>query len=258
MTVSGTNFGNAATEYRSFRAGFPDSIFDRLATFGVGLSGQVVVDLGTGTGTLARGFARRGCHAFGVDVDFRMVVQARELDRREGVGVTYVVAKAESTGLDRDMADVVVAGQCWHWFDRAKAANEVVRLLKPGGRLVIAHFDWLPLAGNVVEATEKLIMEHNPKWRMNGGAGVHPQWFPGLSEAGFRAIESFSYDVDVPYTPEAWRGRIRASAGITAFDRSAVEDFDNDLATLLAKRFPASTLAVEHRVFAIVAQGPGG
>ena len=49
-------------------------------------------------------------------------------------------------------ADLVTAGQCWHWFDQPRAIAEVIRLLKPGGQLVIANFDWLPLAGNVVEA----------------------------------------------------------------------------------------------------------
>jgi SAM-dependent methyltransferase len=185
-----------------------------------------------------------------------MIAQARELDDRAGVSVTYAVAKAESTGLDSNSADVVVAGQCWHWFDRPRAADEVIRLLKPGGKLVIAHFDWLPLAGNVMDATEKLIMRYNSEWHMNGGLGIHPQWLPGLSEAGFQNLESFSYDVDVPYTPEAWRGRIRASAGITALDGSVVKDFDSDLADLLAAHFPSTILAVAHRVFAIVAQGP--
>jgi hypothetical protein len=42
----------------------------------------------------------------------------------------------------------------WPWFGG--------HILKPGGKLVIAHFDWLPLTGNVVEATEELILQYNP------------------------------------------------------------------------------------------------
>jgi hypothetical protein len=41
---------------------------------------------------------------------------------------------------------------------------------------------------------------------------MHPQWMPELAEADFRNLETFSYDVDVPYPPEAWRGRIRSTA----------------------------------------------
>jgi hypothetical protein len=126
--------------------------------------------------------------------------------------------------------------------------------LKPGGKLAIAHFDWLPLVGSMVEATEHLIQRYNPQWHLGGGLGMHPQWLPELSEAGLRNIETFSYDVAVPYTPEAWRGRIRASAGVAALDAETVRMFDDDLRALLAARFPESVLAVPHRVFAVVTE----
>lgn len=254
MTVSGTNFGKAAEDYGTFRAGFPKSVFDRLAELNVGLPGHTVIDLGTGTGTLARGFALRGCKVIGVDADPRMTDQAMKLDRQNQVSIRYVEAKAESTGLDNGAADVVTAGQCWHWFDQTLAIAEVIRLLKPGGQLVIANFDWLPLDGNVVEATEELILQYNPNWHYGGGLGMYPQYLPALSGAGMQKIQTFSYDVDVPYVPEAWRGRIRASAGVAALDADLARRFDADLSGLLSTRFPSSVLAVPHRVFVIVAE----
>jgi SAM-dependent methyltransferase len=254
MTVSGVNFGKAAEDYGTFRAGFPESIFDRLAEFNVGLPDHTVIDLGTGTGTLARGFALRGCKVIGVDPDPRMIGEAKKLDHRNEISIRYVEAKAESTGLEGGAADVVTAGQCWHWFDQPRAIAEVIRLLKPGGKIVIANFDWLPLTGNLVEATEELIIRYNPDWPFGGGIGMYPQYLPVLSEAGIRDIQTFSYDMDVPYTPEAWRGRIRASAGVAALDVNSARKFDADLFELLSTRFPSSVLAVPHRVFAIVAE----
>jgi SAM-dependent methyltransferase len=185
-----------------------------------------------------------------------MIGQAVELDRQVKASVKYIEAKAEETGLDSGTADSVTAGQCWHWFDRPRAAAETARLLKPGGKLVIAHFDWLPLRGNMVEATEELIKRHNPDWHWDGGIGMHPQWMPELGEVNFRNLETFSYDVDVSYTPEAWRGRIRASVGVASLEESAVRRFDAELEEILAARFPSSVLAVPHRVFAIVAEWP--
>lgn len=257
MTVSGTNFGKAAGDYGTFRAGFPASVFARLALFEIGLPGHSIIDLGTGTGTLARGFALRGCNVTGVDADPRMIEEAKKLDRQHEVNNRYVVAKAESTGLDSASADAVTAGQCWHWFDRHQATAEAMRLLKPGGKLVIAHFDWLPVAGNMVEATEALIMKYNPDWNFGGGLGMYPQWLPGLSVAGLHNLQTFSYDMDAPYTPDAWRGRIRASAGIAALSAESMARFDAQLAQLLAARYPSSILAVPHRVFAIVAEKMG-
>ncbi len=250
-------FGATAQDYAQHRAGFPDSLFDRLAALDIGHPGQEVLDIGTGTGNLARGFARRGCKVIGLDPSEALLAQAQELDSREGLSVDYRVGRAEETGLPRASFDLVSAGQCWHWFDRALAAAEVARLLRPTGSLVIAHFDWIPLPGNVVRATEELIESRNPDWNLGWGLGVHPRWFRDLGEASYRELQSFSYDVDVPYTPEGWRGRIRASAGVggsLAPDR--VEEFDAELAALLEQRYPDAVLQVPHRIFALIARPP--
>jgi SAM-dependent methyltransferase len=223
----------------------------------IGKSGQFVVDLGTGTGTLARGFARRGCRVLGIDPAEALLEQARQLDAAEDLTVEYRMGRAEETGLPGASADVVSAGQCWHWFDRTLAAAEVRRILRSGGRLMIAHFDWIPLRDNVVHATEALIESHNPTWKFGGGTGVHPQWLRDLGEAGFDRLETFSYDVTVPYTHESWRGRIRASAGVGAsLSEERARKFDEALASLLVARFPVAILEVPHRVFAVVGSAP--
>jgi ubiquinone/menaquinone biosynthesis C-methylase UbiE len=251
------DFGRTAQDYADHRAGFPESLFERLAARGVGVAGQRVVDLGTGTGTLARGFAQRGCEVTGIDPAEAMLEQARALDERAGVRSAYRVGRAEQTGLDARCADVVSAGQCWHWFDRPAAAREISRILRPGGFLVIAHFDWIALPGNVLEATEALIEAHNPEWKFAGGLGLYPAWLRDLGKAGYREIESFSYDVETPYTPESWRGRVRASAGVAAsLSPERIAAFDRDLAALLEQRFPGESIGVPHRVFAVIARSP--
>lgn len=254
------DFGATAADYARYRAGFPDSFFDRLRPFGIGFPDQVVVDLGTGTGALARGFAARGCRVTGIDPAEPLLEEARELGRHAGVDVEYRIGRAEDTGLPSRSADVVSAGQCWHWFDRKAAAGEVARILRHTGRpgqLVIAHLDWIPVPGNVVHATEELIQAHNPGWKLAGGTGIYPGWLRGLAEAAYRNIETFSYGLDVDYSPEAWRGRVRASAGVGAtLSGERVERFDGALASLLQRRFPGDLIPVPHRVFAIVASSP--
>jgi SAM-dependent methyltransferase len=215
-------------------------------------SGDRALDLGTGTGTVARGLALRGCKVTGLDLSPELMREAQRLDQRAGAAVRYIAGRAEKTGLLSASFDVVTAGQCWHWFERAKAAAEARRVLKPNGVLVIAHFDWLPLPGNVVEATERLILAHNSAWSFAGGTGIHDRWLTDVAIAGFESIETFSFDVDVPYSHEAWRGRIRASAGVTAsLPLDAVTRIDQELAAILADRFPIEPLAVPHRVWAL-------
>jgi SAM-dependent methyltransferase len=249
------DFGRTADDYARHRAGFPSSMFERLGRRGIGKGGQRVVDVGTGTGTLARGFALRGCEVIGIDPSEQLVEQARRLDAEAGVTIAYRIARAEETGLDDGSVDVYAAGQCWHWFDRPRAAIEARRVLVAGGAIVICHFDWLPLAGNVVEATEALILAHNPLWPAAGGNGMYPRWARDVAEAGFGEIETFSYDVDAPYTHESWRGRIRASAGVAAsLDADAVGRFDDEHARMLASRFADDPLVIPHRVWALTAR----
>lgn len=257
VTKLAADFGRTSEDYAKYRPGFPASFFERMAAHGIGGAGQRILDLGTGTGTLARGFARMGASVVGLDPAPNQIAAAAKLDRESGVSVEYVVGKAEATELGAASFDVVVAGQCWHWFDSAAAFAEVARLLKPRGRVVICHFDWIPLPGNVVEATERLICAHNAAWRFFGGTGIYPQWAVDAGRAGFRELEMFAYDHEQRATHEAWRGRIRASAGVGAtLGAEAVARFDAELAELLHTRFPEEPLRVPHRVFALIARRP--
>ncbi|GGL13915.1 methyltransferase type 11 [Sphaerisporangium melleum] len=249
------DFGPTARDYAAYRPGFPPRLFARLAEMGVGIPGQRIVDLGTGTGALARDLAAAGCAVTGVDLSSELIEQARRLDAEAGVEADYRVAPAEDTGLPGGAWDVVSAGQCWHWFDQARAAREAHRLLVPGGALAICHRDYVILPGNVCEAGEELVLAHNPGWRMAGRGGIHAEWSVELALAGFGDIETFSFDIDIPFTHEAWRGRMRSCNGVGAtLPEAEVAAFDADLARVLRERFPEEPLMIPHRVWAMIAR----
>ncbi|MEH2273069.1 MAG: class I SAM-dependent methyltransferase [Nostoc sp.] len=248
------DFSATATDYAKHRPGFPDSLFNRLSEYGIGLPGQKIVDLGTGTGTLARGLAARGSDVIGLDPSAAMLQQATQLSESAQLKVNYRVATAENTGLPSASTDVVTAGQCWHWFDRPRAVQEVARILKVNGCIAIAHFDWIRSKGNIAEATEQLIEAHNPDWSMGGRHGLYPTCLRDLNEGGFKEIQTFSYDVFVPFTHEDWRGRIRTTAGVGAsLTPDKVELFDQELAALLQTNYPTPMLQVHHRVWVAIA-----
>ena len=255
--IKDADFGKTAEDYLTHRAGFPNSLFERFNQLALIQSGQRVLDLGTGTGTLGRGFAVRDCQVTGLDPSAEMIEAAKTIDADQGLNTSYVIAPSEKTGLPDNSFELVTAGQCWHWFDAEATSIEIQRLLVPGGKLIVAYYDWLPLNGNMVRRTEELIESYNPAWRAGNLTGIHPGLFRDLGENGFRNIESFTYDEPAVYTHESWRGRIRASAGVAAtLSDEETARFDAELAKLLKKDFPESPTEVPHRVFAVIADQP--
>ena len=255
--VPGDRFGAAASDYARYRKGFPPETLDRLEVHGIGMSGQHILDLGCGTGTIARQMAARGCTVVGLDVDPRMLEAAGEMALADGVEADWVEAPAESTGLADGSFDSIVAGQSWHWFNQDEAITEVGRLLAPDGRFAVCGFDWLPLPDTVPGATEALIQVYNPAWDLGGIRNYEPSLLPLLDRVDFKVVVTFRFDLDVVYEEPAWRRRIVASAGIVNLPPGEAATFDRDLAEMLAERFPGTEVHTPHRVWAIVATPPG-
>jgi SAM-dependent methyltransferase len=252
---SPVDFGRTARDYAAHRAGFPDSFFERL--FGLGLfSGKTdVLDLGTGTGTVARGFALKGFHVTGLDPSENLIHEARILDQKVHVQIKYVTGRAEATGLPDHSFDIVTAGQCFHWFRQEEAQREIRRVLRPGGLFVAAYFDWIDRSGNPVHEMYKLQKKYNPGWANNWPLGFYPQKPGDLAFEGFSSRASFCYEEDVPYTQIGWRGRIRAYAAIGGSLPSAtVEEFDREFAAALQEKFKEDLMLVPHKIWAEVWQ----
>ncbi|MEL7470971.1 MAG: class I SAM-dependent methyltransferase [Pseudomonadota bacterium] len=254
--MSVPDFGKAASDYAQYRQGFPELLYDELHALGVGLPDQAVLDLGTGTGLMAREMACRGCRVTALDPSEDLLKQSRASAQADGLRIEHVHATAEDTMLPSDRFDAVTAATCWHWFDRPRAARECLRLLKPGGKLAIAHQDWLRRPGNVIDATLQVIDHWNPAPKNRKWTFQYPDWLFDLTDAGFGDYRLLGFPADLTYTQEAWVGRIVASAQIGPV--LSVEDqarFRVAFAERLARSFP-DPMTVPHRIFAIVLEHP--
>ena len=253
--IEGDRFGSAAKDYANHRKGFPNAAFDELQKLGVGEFGQTILDIGWGTGTLTRGFARRGCFATGVDLDQRMLDEACRLANDEQLDVIWHQAPAESTELPSASFDAVTAGQCWHWFDQEKAIVECARLLKQNGKLALCWFDWIPLPGTVPGVTEELIESHNPDWNL-GGIRTRDDYYnlckSTFTQHSMKIVGEFDFVDDTTYSRISWRKRIQASAGIVALSPEKALAFDQELDDLLLKEFGPNELSTPHSVVGFV------
>jgi SAM-dependent methyltransferase len=122
------SFGSNAERYDRARPSYPQTLVNRIIAASPGTD---VLDVGTGTGIVARLFAAAGCRLLGVDLDPRMAESAR----RSGLEVE--VAKFEDWDPAGRVFDAVVAGQTWHWVDPIAGPAKAVEVLRPGGRLAV-------------------------------------------------------------------------------------------------------------------------
>ncbi|MCB9649598.1 MAG: methyltransferase domain-containing protein [Deltaproteobacteria bacterium] len=115
-------FDDRVQDYLQGRPGYPAGIIPVLEAQ-VGLQpGWTVVDIGAGTGLLSRVFLDAGCRVVGVEPSPQMA-EAGRLALADAPGFRMVEGQAEATGLDDEVAELVVAAQAFHWFDPDAAAE---------------------------------------------------------------------------------------------------------------------------------------
>jgi len=130
--VPALSFGQVAALYDGARPGYPADAVRWVIGSATTEPGNrsLVVDLGAGTGLLTRSIlpvTEARVTAVEPDPLMRAQLTSRTPD------VVALAGSAESIPLPDGAADVVVAGQCYHWFDREKAHPEIARVLRPGG-----------------------------------------------------------------------------------------------------------------------------
>ena len=108
--------------------------------------GDAVLDVGCGTGTLALEVARlvgRAGRVAGVDPGTEQIAHARSKAARRNVPIDFQIGVIEQLPFPDQTFDVVLSTLMMHHLPaplKRQGLAEIARVLKPGGRLVIADF----------------------------------------------------------------------------------------------------------------------
>ncbi len=99
-------------------------------------AGEVVVDIGCGTGNAAVRAALAGARTVGIDLTPELLAAARNVAARSGVTVEWREGDAEALPVEDAGVDVVVSTFACDLAPRHRVvAHEIARVLRPGGRL---------------------------------------------------------------------------------------------------------------------------
>ena len=203
MSERARSFETVAADYERYRPDYPEEAL-RWTAERLGLRpGACMLDVGAGTGKLARGLVALGFEVVAVEPGRQMLEQLRgavpEAEAHEG--------PAEALPLPDASVDAAVAGQAFHWFERGKALAELHRVVRPQGGLALLWNWW----------DERDPLQHE-LGELIGYAGHEPYSEDELPGAPlFRELGRTVVETTEESTPEALVGYLStASAFLTA------------------------------------------
>jgi ubiquinone/menaquinone biosynthesis C-methylase UbiE len=166
-----------------FFGGRRHRVYTELARLSGAGSGDRVLDVGCGDGYLTRVMADTVAPGpvLGVDPSREAIARARRVRRRPNC--SFVEGRAEALDASDGFYDVVVTSLAIHHLSEAlrpQAIHEMLRVVRPGGRLLLAEFrpPTSRVAGRIIRTVTSPAMRHNP---------VH-LLAPMVSKAGFEDV----------------------------------------------------------------------
>lgn len=166
--------------------------FERLFSLWPLKAGDSVLDAGCGTGVLVP-FILERIQETGIlyELDYAEKMIEANRSRHKKSNIRFVVSDVENSPLNDSSCDTVICFSCFpHFHDKRKALSILVRILKPQGCFVVAHFDSAEGINNHHKSCRAVMHDHLPdKERMRlllQDAGLKIDVF--IDEPGFYCI----------------------------------------------------------------------
>lgn len=199
---------------------------ERILALAEPAGGEVVVDVGAGTGLLTLAVAGRVAKAWAIDISPSMCEYLRAKASSAGLdNVEVAAASAVSLPLVDSCADVVVSNYCFHHLndaDKVTALREIYRVLKPGGRLA---FGDMMFRVSVIDQRDRRVVATKVRAMLRRGpSGIVRLAKNGLRFAGRRWEQ--------PARAEWWKGVLEDVGYIDV----AVETLDHEGGIAFARR----------------------
>lgn len=135
-------------EAYQYRPPYPAEVFDILAGL-INAEPRRVLDVGCGTGYLARNFVEHVERLDAVDFSQHMIETGKRLPNGDHPRLRWIYGAVEDVVLNPPYA-LVTAGESLHWMDWYVVLPRFREVLVPGGYVAIVGHDTLPKPGYVM------------------------------------------------------------------------------------------------------------
>ncbi|SDI27327.1 class I SAM-dependent methyltransferase [Nonomuraea jiangxiensis] len=227
------SFGEVADAYDKVRPSYPAQAME----WALGTAPVKVIDLGAGTGLLTRLLVGLGHEVTAVEPDPKM----REKLSERVPGCVVLAGSAEEIPLADGVADAVVAGQAYHWFDPEPAHAEVARVLRPGGvfaplwNLRDESVEWVARLSRLIHEFRQSEMDRVLSGTEFGDA--------------FGPVECREFQHSRPHTPASLLALVRSRSWYLTATQDRRQQMDDAVRTLTEDLPPAFDLPYVTRVY---------
>ncbi|MDQ3552872.1 MAG: class I SAM-dependent methyltransferase [Chloroflexota bacterium] len=235
-------FDRDAERYDRIRPGYPDRLFDDLASVGGLPPNARILEIGVGTGQATLSLLERGYHVTGVELGTNLAALASRRLARFGNRVTIHVGPFESWPLPDEPFDAVVAFTAFHWVDATTRVPRAAAALRAGGVLatVATH--------HVAGGTERFFQDVQrcyERWDPTTATGLRlppPQDVASESDEVDRSglfgpVEFRRYERDRLYTTAEYLDVLRTYSGHQTLDPEALDGLLQCIEELIDDRY---------------------
>lgn len=155
MEYKNNRFLGYANMYDEGRPKLPKQAIEILKTY-LDNNIDTIVDIGCGTGLSTEICTNYANSVIGIEPSIDMLNQAK---LKENSKLQFKQALADNTGLENNIADIVICSQAFHWMEPKSTIQEVFRILKKGGIFAIIDAEYPPVINKDLEKLNLYLRE---------------------------------------------------------------------------------------------------
>jgi SAM-dependent methyltransferase len=202
-------FTDRVGDYVKHRPDYPPALYELLIRDHDLKPEHEIVDLGAGTGLLARLFLERGHRVIGVEPNDAMR-RAGEAELASYAGYRAVAGSAEETTLPDACADLITAGQAFHWFDPVRTKRECSRIARPPRLVALVWNTWHQATSSFMRGYASIVERYTSDRFANHHS--NPKQLENVSRFFDGAFSAASLPHEQRFDREGLRGRLLSSS----------------------------------------------